>query len=177
MKKTSPSVFGNRRNHISEWARLFDALLHAPVAIPRHAHDPISWCTLSTYMEMLSPYFEKTAAKAWLEAHARRSAAALRAATNVGKTAAEGHMQWLYEHSGFAAGGLHQKLLRPLPITQILMTGVRPFIGCSWRVIVFNNYGFLLMFIMQKLIKFLLAYFVLYLLGAHHLVVRDILMA
>nr|YP_003275971.1 hypothetical protein PlpuMp18 [Pleurozia purpurea]ACR19355.1 hypothetical protein PlpuMp18 [Pleurozia purpurea] len=71
---------------------------------------------------------------------------------------------WFYEHSGFA--GLHHKFLRPLLMNQILMTGVRRFIGCSWRVIAFNNYGFLLMFIMQKFIEFLLAYFVFYLLGA-----------
>lgn len=86
-------------------------------------------------------------------------------------------MQWFYEHSAFAAGGPHHKLLRPLLINQILMTGVRRFIGCSWRVIFFTNYGFLLMFIMQKFIEFLLAYFVLYLPGAYHLIVRDILMA
>lgn len=77
------------------------------------------------------------------------AAGRLEAATNAGRTAAEGHMQWFYEHSGFAAGGLHHKFLRPLLINQILMTGVRRFIGCSWRVIVFNNYGFLLMFIIE----------------------------
>lgn len=66
--------------------------------------------------------------------------------------------EWFHDHSGFAAAASRIPAVAP----------DEPDFD-DWgpvRVPVFNNYGFLLMFIMQKFIEFLLAYFVSYSLGA-----------